>query len=539
MQHFALIMSLFIALLGGQAARAQDVQAAEGAPSGEAAEPLALTLAEAIDIALNQNYAIRNNLLDVANADAQVREAWGAVLPSVDASGSYTRNVKTANPFAGSDVSSLFGGSVPTDWLGFNEQARTDDDPSTQPIPLQEFQQRQQQGRREAGVSLGGGSGNPFGVANQFQGGLRITQALYNGTAFAAIEGAQALKDVNQLALDRQQQVVIRDVRQAFYQTLLAQQQADVAVQSVQRTRQTLQEVGQQVRRGVVPKMQRLSTEVQLANQQTQLVQARNQAATAVDNFKMQLGIPVAQPIELQGELDADNMGRFLQVSTQEALEVAVGRRPDLLQALQAIQLRQVQQNVTRAQYFPSVSAFADFNYSGRVPDDRTEVTSPPNDPFTFDQTTNDFFSRSYWNPSVSVGLQINWNLFNGFQTTARIQQDQVAINRARLQYEQLRESVRLEVEQALRNLESARSRITSQQENVERAELAFEFAQKRLSVGESSRLVAREASEQLDTARLNYLQAVYDYLAAKSDFETSIGMPLPGRNDLLFTSTE
>ena len=534
MKRFLFTFVALAILLQAGTVRAQDVPV-----QGTQAEPLTLTLAEAIDIALNQNYAIQQNRLDVANAEAQIREAWGSVLPSVDASGGYTRNVKTANPFAGSDVSSIFGGGVPTEWLGFNEQARTDTDPSTQPISLREFQRRQRQAQREAGIEMGGGSGNPFGVANQFQGGLRITQALYNGSALAAIEGAQALKDVNQLALDRQQQVVIRDVRQAFYQTLLAQQQVDVSAQSLERTRATLQEVSLQVQRGVVPKMQRLSTEVQLANQRTQLVQARNQAATALDNFKMQLGLPVDQPIDLRGELDADNMGRFLRVSTSEALDVALERRPDLAQARQAIELRQVQQNVTQAQYFPNVSAFADFNYSGRVPDDRTVVTSPPNDPFTFDQTTNDFFSSSYWNPSVSVGIQLSWNLFNGFQTTARMQQDQIAIERAQVQYEQLRQAVRLEVEQALRNLQSARSRIASQQENVQRAELNFEFAQKRLSVGESSQLVVREASEQLDTARQNHLQAVYDYLAAKSEFETSIGMPLPGGNDLLFTTAE
>jgi hypothetical protein len=39
--------------------------------------------------------------------------------------------------------------------------------------------------------------------------------------------------------------------------------------------------------------------------------------------------------------------------------------------------------------------------------------------------------------------------------------------------------------------------------------------------------LEVRTASEQLDLSRLNYLQAVHDFLRARSAFETAVGMPL------------
>ena len=125
---------------------------------------LPLSLEEAIQIALERNYAVRTAALDVANANAQVREAWGQVLPGVDVSSSYTRNVVEANPFAGSDAGGLFGALGSIDWLAFNEDARTDDDPTTEPISLEEFRRRQQQGFDDAGIVLNSGD-NPFGVA--------------------------------------------------------------------------------------------------------------------------------------------------------------------------------------------------------------------------------------------------------------------------------------------------------------------------------------------------------------------------------------
>src|SRR5690606_41378453 len=55
-------------------------------------------------------------------------------------------------------------------------------------------------------------------------------------------------------------------------------------------------------------------------------------------------------------------------------------------------------------QYLPRVDLFANFNYIGRVPDNRTFVTSVDDDPFTFRSETESFFSRSYWNPSINAG---------------------------------------------------------------------------------------------------------------------------------------
>jgi len=488
--------------------------------------PVSLTLDEAIQVALDQNFDLQRTRLDVRNADAQVREAWGQVMPQIDVSGGYTRNVVTANPFAGSDVTGLFAGGNSADWVAFNERARTDDDPNTDPITFQAFQDRQQEAREAAGISLGGG-GNPFGVDNEFRSGISLTQTLFNGSAFSAIAGAQQLKDVNQRAVDRRMQTLADQVRQAYYDALLAQERVRVLQQRVQRTETTLQEVSTQVRQGVMPKFQRLSTEVELSNTQTQLVQAENATGLALDNLKNTMGIPVDRPIRLDGNLDAENMALYREVSMQRAIETALDRRPDVEQARLAIELRRVQENTVRAEYLPRLSAVANFNYTGRVPDDRELTLSDPDDPFAYSTLDRGFFDDSFWNPAFSVGLQLSWNIFNGFQTTSRVEQQQVAVRRAEIDYEQARRGVELEVRRALRNLEDARQRIQNQQQNVQRAETNYSFVSQRVQQGVSNQLELREASDQLDQSRLNYLQAVHDYLTARSAFEVAVGIPI------------
>ena len=548
----ALVLSLNATALAAPIAPANPENAPEDAPGTTDARPgedaalsqsqtLTLTLDEAIQIALVSNYELQSTRLDVDNAVAQVREAWGQVMPQVSASASYTRNFKSADPFAGSDAGGLFETLGFMNWLAYNEGARTDDDPGTAPIPFDEFNDRQLSGLRAAGIEMGGGD-NPFAVPNQFVNGISVEQTLYSGSAFAAIKGAERLKNINRLSATRAEQVLVNQVRQAFYSAILAQEQADVSSESVNRTQATLNEVSRRVSQGVAPKFQRLSSEVELANLQTAFLQADNQAAIAADNLKLLLGIPVNQPVRLRGDLEVDDLTRYTQVSTTDAMQVAFQNRPDLEQAQIAVELYHIDKQITRSQYLPSLTAFANFNYVGSVPGNRTRVTGDPNnpdDPFSFGQETLPFFSESYWQPSISGGFRLSWNIFNGFQTSAQVQQRQVAIDKARLDQERLVQAVQLEVDTALRNLRAAQRRILSQEQNVTRAELNYEYAVARLGEGVASPLEEREASEQLDQSRLNYLLAVHDYLVARSAFETAIGLPMRAEEELRLTMRE
>ncbi|PSQ79989.1 MAG: hypothetical protein BRD46_05245, partial [Bacteroidetes bacterium QS_8_68_15] len=89
---------------GGGSESAQAKQAEGGGPVPT------LTLAQAVRVALSENYELERTRLNVENAEAQIRQAWSQVFPSVNLSSVYTRNVVQANPFAGSIGGGLFGG---------------------------------------------------------------------------------------------------------------------------------------------------------------------------------------------------------------------------------------------------------------------------------------------------------------------------------------------------------------------------------------------------------------------------------------------
>ena len=531
---------LFAALvLAAPVARAQIDGARDSAivvgvydPAGEPARPLSLSLDEAIQIALERAYAVRLAELDVATSRAQVREAYGGLYPRVDATSSYTRNVVQANPFAGSSAGSIFGGLGAIGWLQYNEQARTDDDPTTQPISFERYNERVSAGQAAIGYNPADSS-NPFGTDNQFTNSLSLSQPLYSGTAFAAVRGAKSLVEINEVATEQRRYETIDQTRQAFYAALLAEEQVAVQRASLDRARETFNDAALLVAQGVRPVLERLNAEVDLANTETQVVTAEAQAQTARDQLLLTLGLPVEAPIVLEGRLAAPVDGLLQTVGLAVAAATRLDQRPDVRQAELAVRLNEVQRDITKAAAYPSLSAFVNASYSGNVPDDRSFITTPdPADPFTFEQGSTGFFSDSYWQPALSAGLRLNWTLFDGFQTRYQTQQNQIAIDQAQIQLEQVRNAAQLEVAAALRNLESARRRLGSQRRTVETAETAFTFASARLEEGVASQVDVRVASQNLDLARLNYLQAVYDALVARSAYERATGTIEPAALD-------
>ncbi len=507
---------------------AADTPPTEAAAGAEAAAPggVSLSLTEALELALTRNYAVQLARLDEQDAVARIDEAWGSVYPRVDLSARYVRNVRVANPFAGSDAGSFFGGLDAIGWLAYNESAR---EAGGQTLSLAEYQRRIAEGQSAAGLSTST-SDNPFLVENQVTATLAVTQTLYNGAAFAAIRGAEAYQQQVGASLRQQQREVARDVSRAFHGALLADARVDVMEKAVERVRETVTDVTERVENGVLPMFQQLSAEVELANLETSLIQARAGAEAAKDGLKLTIGLPPQQAITLRGELTVTERLDLSAEGFEAAVAEAERHRPDLETLRRTRQLLEVQTELTDAQYLPVVSLFGNLGVTGSIPDDRTVATQDPMNPFAFDKKTLGPFDGAYWFDTLNLGINLNWNLFDGFQTTQRRQQNRIEVRRLDLRMQQAVDGVRGEIRASLRALRTAEEQLATVQKNVARAELNYAHAKARVDEGVSSRLELRDASNQLDQSQFNRLQAAHDYLDALVAYRIAVGRPPAGQ---------
>ena len=503
--------------------------------NANAEPPIVITLDEAVQIAMLRNLEIQNTRLDLDMINSQITEGYSELYPQIEFASSYTRNMVQVNPFTGSSAGGFFSSLGLVDWLAFNEQSRTDGDPDTSPIPMEEYFLRQEQGIRDAGVQVQRDT-NPFAIPNQFRTGFALTQKLFDARVIFGAKGAKKwLPPFTSAGILRQEQLLVDDVKRVYYRTRLVEEEIIVTRQSVERARKTRDELARQVALGVLPKFQRLSAEVELANVETDLVEVENRVEASKDALKLLLGVKPNMFIVLRGSLDEGLRKEFIPSPINEAVAVALNSRPDLEQARINVELEKVQYSVAKTEFYPDLSAFLNVNYLGNVPDSRTILIQDQDDPFSYTSTELAYFSPFYWGWDMNGGFRLSWNLFNGFATTERVQQRMIAIEKAELGREYLYNSIQLEVERALRDVAAADRRMQSQEKNVANAELNYTFVDARLREGVASPIELREASDQLDQSRLNFLRAVHDYLVSITAYETAIGAPT---NQLIQSST-
>jgi len=502
--------------------------------------PIHITLGEAIEIALINNYTLQMTRVAEEDFRLQVKAGFSIAYPTIESVNSYTRNIKEANPFAGSSAGDFFSGFAFVEWLGYNESARTDGLSATNPITFAEFADRQQRGLDAAGIVPADPGDNPFSVANQYLNSVTATYELFNGpnwiTLFQKSGIRTRLKQISK-ATERQEQIVIGQVREAFYGALLAEEEARVAAQSVARTRASRNETALRVSSGVLPKIDRLTMDVELVNQESNLVQAQSRASNSLDQLKYLLGMPLEQELILNGHLKVDDAAAYLSVVGIDLFERASLTRPDHEEARLARTFAYNRFRASKASRLPILEVFANFDYSGRVPDNRNFTVSNPTDPFSFSQGSNSYFSKSYWQSAFNVGFNLRWTIFNGFARRNSIAQAEVVARQASLNIDLLNASTKAEINTALRSLETAYHQIRHQEANVANAELNYEYTLARSNEGVANTLQLRSASTQLDTSKLNYLRAVHGFLTSRSNLEVALGIPLDKQSDTQFTS--
>ncbi|MDE6637158.1 MAG: TolC family protein, partial [Muribaculaceae bacterium] len=126
--------------------------------------------------------------------------------------------------------------------------------------------------------------------------------------------------------------------------------------------------------------------------------------------------------------------------------------------------------------------------------------------------------------PYSSVGVSISVPIFSGGTKWYQMKQAQVQEKELAFQKENLINSLNMQVDLALDNINRQAKQIDSSKEGVHQAKKAHEIMQKSFQIGAASYLQLRD-SELADTsAQLAYLQAIYNYLVSTSELDLLLG---------------
>ena len=346
-----------------------------------------------------------------------------------------------------------------------------------------------------------------FSTSDNWSVALQVRQTLYAGGGLSAAIRAQDARERAALYdLQASVETAIQEVKSAFYGILLARDTIEVETQNIELLEEQLANTESRFEAGSVSNFDVLQAKVALANAKPALIRAKNDFRVSVADFKRVVGYvkrrgaPTVKMPKFVGELDVT----LQQYGLLDSMQRAMKARPELARLALLVDSNHEGIEAAEAGYRPKVDLIGSYS----------SVRSYTTTDNRFDDPEHGWY----------VGLEANWNLWDGRATQGRVLQAKSRVRQSELVLDETRLSVEIEVRRAVSELESAAELVEAAGLVTGQAEEALRLANERYSVGSSTFLDTLQARVSLTEARNNQLQANYSYLIALTNVQRAIG---------------
>ena len=432
---------------------------------------LHLTVENAVQMAMQHNPELQSARLEVERSDARVMEAWGYTMPSVDLSGNFNHIVTKPK--------SYFPDAIYYPLVKLMDSTAKVPKPTGQLIEL------------------------PFSMmpTNSANAALNVRQILFNGSVFIGVGAANVYSKMTRDIFLQKKIETVAKVRKAYYGALLAREALTMMQSNLKNAEENLKNVQLLRSQGIVSEYDELRATVGVDNLRPIVIQTETGYNLAVDNLRNTIGIAdsvdfiPAESLTLQ-EVDES----ILMTANETVLE----SNPNLNIVKHQIELNEASVYAERANFLPTIAAYGSYSYTAIKDNYRI--------------STNDFYKQS------QVGLTFSLNLFQGLQTSSRIEQAQLEKQKTEEQKGSLERNLQMGLRSVIGNLRQARKRVDAQQKTVETAERGYKIVTTRFLTNAATQLEVNDAQLALSQAKVNRMQSIYDYLVAAAELDSMLG---------------
>lgn len=430
-----------------------------------------LTLDEAIEIALNDNPTIKVANLEIERFDYVRKQTASSLYPQVDASAQYA--------------------------LALRRQEMTE------------------------GFSFGGK--NTFNVSGNVSVPLFVP-SVYRQMKLNRTQMASAVESARASRID-----LVAAVRSAYYNVLLAEQSLTVLQEAIATTQRVVDNTKTLYENGLAAEYDYITAQVQLSNLKPQVLQAENGISITKLQLKMYLSLPEEVELSIAGSLD-DFRERVL---LAEDYSTDVSENTTLKSLDIQRELLEHQEKLIQTTRMPTLAAFGSISYMGQERVDLSGLMGGGMAGGAGAGTTAEEQSKFWWQYPISVGAQLSIPIFSGLKKHNQLREVRNQIAQFDLQREYAEKGVKLQVQQAINTLLTARETMLSNELTVEQAQKAYDISYTRYNAGAGTILELNSSQLSLTQAQLNYSQSIYDYLSAQAEYEKVLGT-----NDYVDTPT-
>ncbi|MCM1162871.1 MAG: TolC family protein [Muribaculaceae bacterium] len=382
-----------------------------------------LTLEQCRQLAMSNNKLLRQMAEDIRAAGYQKDEAFAAYLPAIDFAGGYMYNQKELSMFDSDQL-------LPVKTFDLEKQGY-------------EFQLAKNPMTGEPLVV----NGNPvpeqvaylpkealtYDIHNVFFGAITLTQPIFMGGKIVAMNKITGYaEELARAKRSNQARDVVYAVDAAYWQLVSLKAKQRLAVSYVNLLDTLSHNVSLMVREGVATRRDQLSVDVKLNSAKVDLTKVDNGLQLCRMALAQLCGFPIHTPYTVADEdaeqIDVHTLSREALDDTPVDMQAVYDRRYDLQQLELGIQIYRQKENVARSAMMPNLALVGAYSFSN------------PN--------LYDGFKKRF-NGAFSVGAMLTVPLWHWGGNYNKLRAAKAQTNALRMELENAREMIDLQVSQA------------------------------------------------------------------------------------------
>lgn len=351
-------------------------------------------------------------------------------------------------------------------------------------------------------MNMGGQSQTiKMGTDNNWNFGFSAAMPLVNASLWKSIKLSdtqilQSLEDARASRLD-----LVDNINKAYYALLLAIDSREVIRQNYDLAKFNADIFKKQFEQGTASEYDVLRSSVQVSNVEPELLQADISVKQCQLQLKVLMGMDNA--VTVMPNISLNDMKREMYGYQLEGNR-SLARNTSLRSLDLAHQL--AKQNVTlqKMAWIPTLGAQFNINWNA--------------------MSNGNALKHQTFNPYSNVALALQVPIFSGGSKLQKLRQAEVQVTELELQRENLVNSLNMQVDLALDNIDRQVKQISSSEKGMLQAKKALEIMQKSFEIGAATYLDLRDSELANTSAQLSYLQSIYNYLVSTSELDTLLG---------------
>ena len=328
---------------------------------------------------------------------------------------------------------------------------------------------------------------------------LTARQPLFRWDAWEGLKQVKTSINLSEINLKIQKQQHLLNVSEAYFNVLRQQALTVANLQEEQALSEQLRMMNAKLKEGLVAKSDVSEANAQYQNARAnrmatnvQLVLAQEQLQQFIGPYRENLAV-LREDFEFQKPVPNN---------VQAWEELAQGQNLGILQARLQKRYAEDGKRVEKAALYPQIEAVGTYGYNKQSPE---SIMSQDGQ---FDQ----------------IGIEMNWNVFNGGRTQKSIRQAAVNVEKSQAQVDAAIRNAETDVKKAYMQVETDQAKLQARKAAMQSSSQVSLASQAQYKEGLKTMVDVLLAQRNAFSARQDYLNSKYDYLLHVLELKASVG---------------